>query len=45
MSRLDRLFADYRAQVARAPITRANTRVHPQMALPNGVYMGLSLNK
>ena len=45
MSRLDRQFAEYRAQAMRAPITRANTRIIPKIELAGGVAMALSVNK
>jgi hypothetical protein len=45
MSRLDRQFAEYRAQALRAPLTRATTLVIPQMRLQNGIAIGLSVNK
>lgn len=45
MSRLDRQFAEYRAEAMAAPLTRANTYVFPEIDLPGGVLMGLSVNK
>lgn len=45
MSRLDRIFAEMRANAMRNPITRANTPVIPQAELPGGILIGLSLNK
>lgn len=45
MSRLDRQFAEYRRQAMIRPITRANQFVFPQIELPGGIFLGLSLNK
>jgi hypothetical protein len=45
MSRLDRQFAEYRAQAMRHPVTRANQEIIPEIEMPGGVLIGLSLNK
>lgn len=45
MSRLDRQFAEYRAQAMQAPLTRANTTVIPSLELSGGIAIGLSVNK
>jgi hypothetical protein len=45
VSSLDRKFAEYRARALKAPITRANRTVIPEIELPGGVHVGLSLNK
>jgi len=44
MSRLDRVFADYRAQALRDPVTRANQKILPKIELPGGIALALSLN-
>lgn len=44
MSRLDTLFADYRARALKNPMTRANRLVEPTIELPGGVYLALSAN-
>lgn len=45
MSRLDRQFADYRAQAMRHPLTAADRMVIPSIEIGGGVAMGLSVNK
>jgi hypothetical protein len=45
MSRLDRQFAAYRERALAAPMTKANRGVSPEIELPGGVLMGLSVNK
>ena len=45
MSRLDRLFAEARAEALRHPLTRATGRVLPSIDLPGGIYIALSVNK
>jgi hypothetical protein len=45
MSRLDRQFADYRAQAMRHPLTAADRLVMPSVEIGRGVAMGLSVNK
>jgi hypothetical protein len=45
MSRVDRQFAEYRARAMQSPVTRANTKIIPEIELPGGVMIGLSLNK
>ncbi len=45
MSRLDRQAAAYRAAAMRAPVTRANTKIIPQIELPGRIAIGLSVNK
>lgn len=45
MSRLDRQFADYRAEAMRHPVTRANQEILPKIELPGGLAMALSVNK
>jgi hypothetical protein len=44
MSRLDRLFAEYRERAMRRPLTRAERLVLPALELPGGVAIGLSVN-
>ena len=45
MNRLDRAFARLREQAMRSPLTRANRTVIPEVELPGGILIGLSLNK
>lgn len=45
MSRLDREFARYREEAMKRPLTKANTYVFPEIELPGGIMIGLSLNK
>jgi hypothetical protein len=44
MSRLDRRFAELREQALRQPMTRANQGVLPEVLLPEGVALGLTVN-
>lgn len=44
MSRLDRLFADYRRQALADPVTRANQKILPKLELAGGIAIALSLN-
>jgi hypothetical protein len=45
MSKLDRLFAEYRERAFRSPLTRAQRVVLPGLELPGGVAVALSLNR
>lgn len=45
MSRIDRQFAEYRAQAMRSPLTRANRLVPPALELSGGVAIALSVNR
>jgi hypothetical protein len=45
MSRLDRQFAAMRQEAMRKPLTRAHRFVLPDVELPGGILIGLSLNK
>lgn len=45
MSRLDRQFADYRAQAMRHPLTAGGKLVVPSIEIGKGVALGLSVNK
>ena len=45
MSRLDRIFAEMRERAFKNPLTRANRPVFPEVELPGGILIGLSLNK
>lgn len=45
MSRLDRRFAEYRAEALRHPVTRANQKILPKIELPGGIALALSVNK
>jgi hypothetical protein len=44
MSRLDRQFANYRAEALRHPVTRANQKIFPKIELPGGISMAVSVN-
>jgi hypothetical protein len=45
MARLDRIFAEYRAEAFKHPVTRANQTILPKVELPGGVALALSVNK
>lgn len=45
MARIDRLFAEYRAEALKQPITRANAPLMPKLELPGGIVIALSVNK
>lgn len=45
MARVDRQFQQYRERALAAPVTRANQKIIPQIALPGGTMLGLSVNK
>lgn len=45
MSRLDRTFAEHRAEALEHPVTRANQPIVPRIELPGGIVLALSLNK
>lgn len=45
MSRLDRQFAELRREAMLKPLTRARAFVLPEVELPGGILIGLSLNK
>lgn len=44
-SRLDRRFAEIRAEAMRTPLTRAGGPVLPSIDLPGGIHIALSVNK
>jgi hypothetical protein len=45
MSKLDREARAVREQALAHPVTRAGGRVLPQIELPGGILIGLSVNK
>jgi len=45
MSRLDRIFAEMRTRAMQQPLARADRFVLPEVELPGGILIGLSLNK
>lgn len=44
MSRLDRQFANYRAEALANPVTRANQPILPKIELPGFIALALSVN-
>jgi hypothetical protein len=44
MRRRDRVFAEYRARAMSRPLTKATTVVVPQVELPGGIAIALSVN-
>lgn len=44
MSRIDRVFEEYRAAAMRSPVTRANQPIMPKLEAPGGLPMALSVN-
>lgn len=45
MSRIDKLFLQYRDHCIQQPITRANTEIMPKITMPGGIALAMSLNK
>lgn len=44
MARIDRQFAEYRAQALANPVTRANQPILPKIELPGFIALALSVN-